>query len=190
MFTTSPNTDLFYLRMLLSKRVNMATFIELRTVGDIVYQTYHATCRALNLLADDLEWVEALQEICEYAEPHKIRKFFAMILYHNSPIRNPEDLFDSFKDQMSDDIKYQRLRGLNTVGPHNQADYDECKWRLNDIIIHMSGNTKILSDFELLLPSRPREASRFIANHELNFELSYDIDEQKRISEMNVATLH
>jgi len=116
---------------------------------------------------------------------------FGLILFHNSPINDPVLLFENFKNKMADDIRYRRRQNTNDfTSPFITEDYDECLWRINDIIINMSGNTKLLSDFNLPLPTTPRLRHFFIRNHELNYETNYNRDEQRITSESNIATLN
>jgi hypothetical protein len=145
----------------------------------------------MNLIADDLEWIEVITEVSSYAYPSKIRKLFALILFHNSPIQNPVGLFEMFKNNLSDDIRYRRRLNINNpTAPFIQEDYDECLWKINDIIINMSGNTKILSDFNLPLPITPRQRDLVIDNHELHYEMNYNRDEQQTISDTNIELLN
>jgi ATP-dependent DNA helicase PIF1 len=96
-----------------------------------------------------------------------------------------------FKNKLSDDIRFQRRRRTNNpTAPFITEDYDECLWKINDIIINMSGNTKILSDFNLPLPITPRQRSFVIDNHELHYETNYNRDEQQAISDTNIALLN
>jgi len=87
-------------------------------------------------------------------------------LFHNSPITDPTNIFDTFKDRMSDDIRYvRRQQQRNQTLPFIQQDYDECLWRINDIIMNLSGGTKQLPDFNIQLPQTSRQTENVIINH-------------------------
>jgi hypothetical protein len=92
---------------------------------------------------------------------------------------------------MSDDIRYvRRQQNRDPVAPFIQSDYDECLWRLNDLIINMSGSTRLLSDFNIPLPVTERILENQIENYQLYFETNYNRDEQREIAEINIGTLN
>ncbi|GKB05982.1 putative DNA helicase, partial [Tanacetum coccineum] len=56
----------FFLRMLLNVIRGPRNFTKIRTVDNVVYPTYMATCKAWNLLGDDVEWIEAIRSAFQW----------------------------------------------------------------------------------------------------------------------------
>ncbi|PWA86256.1 hypothetical protein CTI12_AA141090 [Artemisia annua] len=56
----------FYLRMLLNVIRGPRDWEEIRTVDEVVYPTYMATCRAWNLLGNDSEWIKAIRSASQW----------------------------------------------------------------------------------------------------------------------------
>ena len=50
------NAELYYLRVLLTKRKGMASFEAIRTVEVVVYSTFKEAAVAMNFLREDNEW--------------------------------------------------------------------------------------------------------------------------------------
>jgi len=127
-YTMQMNTESFYLRMLLYTRVNMASFLELKTVHGAVLETYKDVCVSLGLLANDNEWIQLFDEISMSQPPKQLRNLFAIILVYNAP-ENPRHLFHTYKDSFSDDYRYERVRLLRDRSiPFTETDYSEALW--------------------------------------------------------------
>ena len=81
MFTTSPTAgELFYLRILLTKRFGHDSFDSLKTVNNIQCVSFKETCNQLGYLQNDNEWHECLQEASTHMMPIKLRDLFITIL--------------------------------------------------------------------------------------------------------------
>jgi hypothetical protein len=125
LYTMQINTESFYLRMLLYTRINMASFLELKTINGIVLETYKEVCISLGLLANDNEWIQLFNEISESYSPKKLRKLFSIILVYNVP-ENPSNLFELYKNNFSDDFRYERVRRFqDRTIPFIQSDFSE-----------------------------------------------------------------
>ena len=102
---TPDNGDIFYLRMLLSHDhcKGKKSFIELRTVGCRVYDSFLEACKALGLLDSDDEWKVCLDEAEIESTPARFRRIFATILAFNTPCNVPE-LIESYADILTQDV--------------------------------------------------------------------------------------
>ncbi|XP_053593876.1 uncharacterized protein LOC128667531 [Microplitis demolitor] len=64
-YTIHPgNTECYFLRLLLHTVRGPTSFKDIRTVNGVVYQSYQAACKALDLIEDDSHWDETLKEAC------------------------------------------------------------------------------------------------------------------------------
>ncbi|KAK9054325.1 hypothetical protein SSX86_025403 [Deinandra increscens subsp. villosa] len=70
----------YYLRMLLNHVRGPLSFEDIRTVDGVVHPTYRSACKALNLLGDDIEWVESIREASQWKLGNQLRQLFATIL--------------------------------------------------------------------------------------------------------------
>ncbi|GFW51147.1 ATP-dependent DNA helicase [Trichonephila clavipes] len=112
LYTVHPNnTECFYLRLLLINIRGPISFQDLRTVNGQLCATYRQACQELNLLENDAHWDTALADASNTARPQQIRTLFAIILTTCFP-SNPKDLWDKYKEYMSEDILH-RLRAAN-----------------------------------------------------------------------------
>ncbi|GFX96455.1 ATP-dependent DNA helicase [Trichonephila clavipes] len=104
LYTVHPNnTECFYLRLLLINIRGPISFQDLRTVNGQLCATYRQACQELNLLENDAHWDTALADASNTARPQQIRTLFAIILTTCFP-SNPKDLWEKYKDYMSEDI--------------------------------------------------------------------------------------
>lgn len=63
MYFASPNCgERFYLRLLLTVVKGPKSFQSLRTVDNVVHDTFKLACVARGLLEDDEEWIQCLKE--------------------------------------------------------------------------------------------------------------------------------
>ncbi|GFU72660.1 uncharacterized protein LOC104236095 [Trichonephila clavipes] len=112
LYTVHPNnTECFYLRLLLFNIRGPISFQDLRTVNGQLSATYRQACQELNLLENDAHWDTELADASNTARPQQIRTLFAIILTTCFP-SNPKDLWEKYKDYMSEDILH-RLRAAN-----------------------------------------------------------------------------
>ncbi|XP_038716232.1 uncharacterized protein LOC120009645 [Tripterygium wilfordii] len=74
--------ELYYLRMLLSHSEGAENFVHIRTINQIVYDTFKEACNATGLIGDDREWHEAIEEVVAWATSQELRYLFVTsILY-------------------------------------------------------------------------------------------------------------
>ncbi|XP_074323176.1 uncharacterized protein LOC141660112 [Apium graveolens] len=99
----------FYLRMILMHIKGATSFKDLRTVNDIVYNTYKEACDALGLLKDDKQWDVAMTENSNHAMPFQLRQLFVFILSNNQ-VADPLKLWQQHWKAMADDVLYSRRK--------------------------------------------------------------------------------
>ena len=96
----------YYLRLLLTIVCGAKSFEYLRTVRGITYRTFREACSALGLLEDDQEWVSCFNEAINLTTGQSLRTLFVTALLFES-ICNQLALWNQFKDNICDDLKYQ-----------------------------------------------------------------------------------
>jgi hypothetical protein len=72
--------DLYYMRLLLTRQRGCMSYKCLRTVNGITYDTYKEACYALELLADDKEFIDAIVEASEMYSGHQLRCLFVYLI--------------------------------------------------------------------------------------------------------------
>ncbi|GFX61047.1 uncharacterized protein LOC104236095 [Trichonephila clavipes] len=139
LYTVHPNnTECFYLRLLLINIRGPISFQDLRTVNGQLCAIYRQACQELNLLENDAHWDTALADASNTARPQQICTLFAIILTTCFP-SNPKDLWEKYKDYMSEDILH-RLRAANQ-NPDIQFTpnvYNEALILIEDICLRQS----------------------------------------------------
>ena len=184
MFNTSPTAgELFYLRILLTKRFGHDSFDSLKIVNNVQCISFKETCNQLGYLQNDNEWIECLQEASTHMMPRKLRDLFVTILLFNE-IVNPLLLWNNFKDLLSEDYRLE-IQPLRNV---NNNDHCQALYYINDSLFKQSTFTKSLWEMQLNDHTRtthfffepPTEPRRFLnpINHDIQDELNYDIVEQ------------
>lgn len=119
--------------------------MHLRTVDDTIYNTFEEACRARNLLIDEKQWEDTLREACLFTNPCKLRELFAIIVVH-CYAANPMHLWETFKNEMSDDICYrlQQTESNNEIFNITLLDIEEK--------ISSASNGKSMADYGLPIP--------------------------------------
>jgi hypothetical protein len=153
---TAKNSELYYLRMLLTRVKGPRGFEDLRTFDGEVYPTFQEACRARGILQDDQEWINCLHEACAtMTNIHKLRELFVIILFYNNPA-NPRLLWDTFKKELSEDYRYQRVRWeqmrphVTTTENYLVQDFDAALYDIQTILAESHYQNKTLRSF--LLP--------------------------------------
>ncbi|KAA6360523.1 MAG: putative ATP-dependent DNA helicase, partial [Streblomastix strix] len=95
--------ELYYLRVLLHHIKGACNYEDQRTVNGIQFETNHDAVQYLGLLADDQEWIFALNEAATLRMPQQLRELFVYILLFCNP-ENPQNLFNNFITQLSEDF--------------------------------------------------------------------------------------
>ncbi|XP_043477545.1 uncharacterized protein LOC122508331 [Leptopilina heterotoma] len=173
MHSISPSqSKLFHLRLLLIVVKGATSYDHLRTVNNIVHDTFRSACLALGLIEDDEEWERALTEGEVWMMPQQLRRLFVRILIYCHPV-HPNELWEKFKEAMSED--YQENY------PSNEAH----KRAYNDIInflLHEGSNIRNFPEMIQL-----NEISIETEN-QTNNEMS--LQQHKEIGEMQYVKLN
>nr|GEU49522.1 helitron helicase-like domain-containing protein [Tanacetum cinerariifolium] len=142
------------------KKKGCRSFLEIRSVNNILYSTNKAACETLGLLGGDQEWIEALQEAKESATSPELRKLFVQILMF-CEVSNPISLWHMFWKDMSDDIPRRISKTLHLP----QIEKTEAKMKasvLFDLEAILNSNSKSLKDFGLPMP--PQDMLKILPN--------------------------
>ena len=114
------NMERFYLRLLLLNVPGAVSYEHLRTVNNVVCTTNEEACSLLGLIETDNYAFLALAEMCVHAFPNQIRMHFCLLLVHSLP-KNPLQLWDEFKEFMSEDYAHKTGETEVTEVHHNMA---------------------------------------------------------------------
>ncbi|XP_054259503.1 uncharacterized protein LOC128984227 [Macrosteles quadrilineatus] len=176
-YTVHPNNvECFCLRILLHKIRGPKSFIDLRTVGNTVFDTYKETCQALGLLEDDQIWKNTLEEALQSRSSSHVRYLFS-IMISSCGMYNPTELWETFRMQMSEDIVHRfQLEEANDIV------YNEALRDIEKKVFEMCG--KKLSFFGL-----PNPQTNVEANSEIFRELSYNTNDLQEYVRENLPKL-
>lgn len=179
------NDECFYLRLLLVNVRGPTSFESLRTVNGDLCATYREACQRLNLLENDSHWDFTLGDAIVSASAAQIRTLFAIIISTCFP-SNPSDLWNKYKDHMSDDILHRtRIATLNEELQMNEEIHNESLILIEDMCVLMCGN--LLSKLGMPSPNRPLHDA---FNRELEREREYDRDTLSEYVRTNVSLLN
>ncbi|XP_071719581.1 uncharacterized protein [Rutidosis leptorrhynchoides] len=161
--------EAFFLRMLLCHRKGCKSFEDIRTVNQVLHNTYQSTCEAAGLLGDDREWSAVLEEASVSATPSQLRSLFAHILSYCT-VTNPLALWENHWKLMGDDIPLRAAANLNMSHLHINAD-DLHNFVLYEVEILLNQCSKSISDFAL--PSLPADLLADLENCLIMEERNY-----------------
>jgi hypothetical protein len=114
-FIPTSNRELFYMRMLLNRQVGCTSFEDIRTVRGHVCDSYREACGELGLLADDGEFLDAIDELSILGSGRYLRNVFAMLLLASS-MSNPLRVWEMKWQILADGILYYKRRILRNPG--------------------------------------------------------------------------
>jgi len=107
------NVECYYLRMLLHYVHGPTSFLDLKTVDDVIHHTFQRSCQALGLLQDESHWNSILEEAALFQSVSNLRELFVTMLAFRH-ITNLTELWENHKNNMSLDILQQeRHRSRN-----------------------------------------------------------------------------
>ncbi|KAG5550191.1 hypothetical protein RHGRI_015221 [Rhododendron griersonianum] len=144
MYFVSPNAgEIFYLSLLLSVVRGPESYECLRTVNNILHDTFKSACIARGLLEDDEEWVQCLEEAAIMKTGYQLRRLFCVILTQCSPSQ-PAALWDKFAMHICDDLSC-KIQALFFIPNPTAAQIEDYGLYLLDELLQESG--KNLKDF-------------------------------------------
>lgn len=186
LYTVSPRQlECFHLRILLTHVRGPKSFQDIKTFEGHICSTYQEACRMRGLIADDEQWMKTLEESAALHLPNQMRELFAVILCQCYP-SNPTELWDKFKDDLSQDI-LNRMRRQN---PDLELQFNDLIWNealilLEDLSLSISG--KELAFYSMPSPTRdPIDVS----NAEILRERTYPRAELIDFVEQNTPLLN
>ncbi|KAL4328722.1 hypothetical protein AHAS_Ahas13G0228500 [Arachis hypogaea] len=101
----------YYLRLLLNYQKGCQSFVDIRSVGGVVYDTFKEACYALGQLQDDKGFIDTINEASSWASPNYIRRLFAMLLMSNNMVR-PDMVWEQCWQHCADDMMFDRRHNL------------------------------------------------------------------------------
>ena len=144
MYFASPNCgERFYLRLLLTIVKGPKSFQSLRTVDNVMHDTFKLACVAMGLLEDDEEWIQCLKEAAVMKTGYQLRRLFSIILTQYSPL-NPCALWNQFSMHICDDLTH-KIHTLFAISNPTDAQIEDYGLHLLNQMLHESG--KSLIDF-------------------------------------------
>ena len=125
-YTVSPRAgECYYLRLLLNEVSGPTSFQDLRTVNNMIWNTYREACLVRGLLENDQHLSLAMEEATATQSPANLRSLLAIILTSCMP-SNPVELWNFFKHQLSEDFLHQHRRCINNQeANHNNEIYNQ-----------------------------------------------------------------
>jgi len=174
-YTVHPNNfECFFLRLLLHTVRGPTSFEALRTVNDRNCATFREACQLMGLLEDDAQWDATMAEAATVQSPARLRNLFVILLITCGP-SNPGQLWESYKESLTEDILIQARR----QNPGMTLDYTPDMFNqtliiLEDKALRMAG--KELK--QLGLPTLQRTLGDRLSREMLR-ETSYDLNDLK-----------
>ncbi|KAL3628077.1 hypothetical protein CASFOL_028179 [Castilleja foliolosa] len=164
--------ELFYLRMLLCHQRGCKSFEDIRTVSNILHDTFRSACDSLGLLGEDREWLTAFEESSSWATSYELRTLFVHMLLF-CEVSQPLYFWETQWKRMGDDI---RLRLASEISrPEfflNDAQLQESILLNLEKLLNTATPSKSLADFGLPMPST--SALQSVGNRLLLEETCYD----------------
>ncbi|GFT93446.1 ATP-dependent DNA helicase [Trichonephila clavipes] len=185
LYTVHPNnTECFYLRLLLINIRGPISFQDLRTVNGQLCATYRQACQELNLLENDAHWDTALADASNTARPQQIRTLFAITLTTCFP-SNPKDLWEKYKDYMSEDIYIVCAANQKKTDIQFTPNvYNEALILIEDKCLTIANKALV----QLVMPASNRPANNLF-DRDLQRETHYDSDELGTFVRSNLPQL-
>lgn len=189
-YAIHPNqSECFYLRMLLHVVRGPESFRHLRTIDGRTCDTYREACQRLGLLESDNHWDLTLNEAIQTTFPKQLRSLFAVILTTCHPA-NPKELWNKYKDFISEDILRDRRRANPDENiEFNDDIYNDCLIEIDNLCFNMCG--KGIGELDLDPPEHHNDQANPI-DRALFRERNYNVSTleafvNSRISMLNIG---
>ncbi|XP_057452502.1 uncharacterized protein LOC130744329 [Lotus japonicus] len=165
--------ELFYMRLLLNVQRGCSNFDELRTVKNVLYDTFRDACAAAGLLNDDNEFIESIKETSLLGSGHYLRGLFVRLLLSNT-MANLVAVWNKTWLLIADGIQYDLRRSLNNpdLRIDDQRLRELCLMEIEKILLI---NGKSLKDFHgmpVVNADLLAEYGNVLLFNELNFDVS------------------
>ncbi|CAI0492448.1 unnamed protein product [Linum tenue] len=185
-FIPPGTTDVYFLRLLLTKISGATSFEDLMTVDGYLCKDYEDACLRRGFLSDDDESQAAIGEVGQWGMPTLLRSLFVLLLLH-SEVADPRKLFEDNWKLLADDLCYQTRRALNL-----QYFQPPPEFLRSEVLKHIEtllhAHSKELANYNLPLPVR--DSGELLGNRLVCEHLNYDLCMQQRTADGIFATLN
>ncbi|KAL3639082.1 hypothetical protein CASFOL_016989 [Castilleja foliolosa] len=145
--------ELFFLRMLLCHQRGCKSFADIRTVCNVIHNTYRSACDALGLLGDDKEWLTAFIESSVWATSSELQVLFVHMLLF-CVVSQPIYFWETQWGCMGDDIRHRfTAETASTNFFVNDSEIQQYILLELEKLLNSGTPSKSLSDFGLPMPS-------------------------------------
>ena len=111
-----PSTgEVFYLRMMLTVVKGPTSYEAIKTVKNILYDTFREACYAMGFLGDDKEYIAAIKEASVWATGIFLRILFVTLLL-SSTMDRPIHVWNNTWKWLSDGVLHEQRRLANNPG--------------------------------------------------------------------------
>jgi len=170
LYFVSPSVgERYFLRTLLTKVKGVVSFEALRTVNNVVHDTFKSACITLGLYDSDDEWNACLEEAIGMQIGAQLRSLFVTILAFSVP-GEPRMLWENYKEHICDDYKVA-LQRRGIIEPSIEQIES---WALHSLQDALAKFSKTLEDFGLPAPSVA--FNRLETNRLLEVERDYNVE--------------
>jgi hypothetical protein len=92
-FVPPSSGELYYMRILIIVQRGYESYLNIRTINNVIYSSFKDACYALGLIEDDKEYINAIIEASFWGSTHFLRKLFATLL-SSLQLLSPELVWD------------------------------------------------------------------------------------------------
>ena len=124
-------------RLLLHHVRGPSSFEELRTVNNEIFPLFKDAYRERGLLHDDAQWLQTMEDAERTQLPNAMRDLFVVLLT-SSELNNPKDIWERFKNSMSQDYLHHEQRAANN------PNLDVSDRHHNQTLIYLQENLTLL----------------------------------------------
>ena len=174
----SNNFECFFLRLLLHTVRGPTSFEALRTVNGRTYATFREACQLMGLLENDAQWDVTMAEAATVQSPARLRNLFVILLITCGP-SNPGQLWESYKESLTEDILIQARRqnpGMALV--YTPDMFNQTLIILEDKALGMAGK-----DLKQLGLPTPQRTLGDRLSREMLRETSYNLNDYVSVNE-------
>ncbi|XP_059288087.1 uncharacterized protein LOC132041391 [Lycium ferocissimum] len=161
----------YYLRLLLMNVRGPKSYKDLRTVNEVLYNTFREAAEKRGLLHCDNNLTECMVEAVSYQMPCSLRRLFATLLVYCNPA-NPKELREKFETSMSKDFK-------NFPKTEPKSIRYKVLDNINDILYSMGHN---INDYRLI-PENFKPSAAAKEAKEIYFERNITVTEEELLLE-------
>ncbi|EHS63282.1 uncharacterized protein PGTG_21498 [Puccinia graminis f. sp. tritici CRL 75-36-700-3] len=123
----------YFLRLLLLHRKGATSPEDLRTVGNITFDTFRDAADELGLLVSDRHYSESMADAAHWMTGSGLWFMFCMLLIH-SPPANPKKLLEDFLEDLSDDLMYRLEHRYRRQNPSIEDRNSLCFFLIHNIL--------------------------------------------------------